>query len=95
MAPCLKGVNHNSKFKVMGWIILLMFVELSRGVGYNLSLLHKDTSEPKLGSVAIYDKVLGHIGIVKTGAVASLFFNSWKLLSHFSVHSNFLSLSNS
>ena len=58
---CLKGVNHGSKFKVVGGIVLLMFAELSRQIGYNITLLHKDTSEPKFGSVAIYNKILGDI----------------------------------
>ena len=61
MAPCFKSVNHDGKFKIVGGVVRLMLSKLSRGVGYNLSFLHQDTTEPKLGSVTIHDKVLGYI----------------------------------
>ena len=82
--------NNQSKhcywqFKVMSRVVLLRNLELSKGIYYHLLILHEDTIQTYYRSIKINHKPISN---VNTRVVLSLSFNSWKLFSHDSDHSN-------
>ncbi|PHT68419.1 hypothetical protein T459_27906 [Capsicum annuum] len=52
----------------MSRIILLMGLKLSGGIGYDLSMLHEDTTQNYYGCITITMKLSGPSGRAKTGA---------------------------
>src|SRR3954464_10850993 len=58
MSPLLKSMNSNNGFEIMGWIIVLMWLQLPRSIGHYMTILHQHTAEPLERSVTIDDKVL-------------------------------------
>jgi hypothetical protein len=46
-------MDNGGKLKVMSGVIHLMRAQLTGQIGYNLAILHKDTSKTKLGCIAV------------------------------------------
>src|SRR4051812_8619594 len=61
MSPLLKSMNNSSEFEIMGWIIVLMWLQLPRGIGHYMTILHQHTTESLERSVTIDDEVLACI----------------------------------
>jgi hypothetical protein len=57
MSSNLKGMHHGCKLQIMGRIILLVGFELARSIRHYFPILHKNTSQPLSGCVAIYDEI--------------------------------------
>jgi hypothetical protein len=58
MPPNLQSMNHNYQLEIMCRIVLLMFPQLPRCIGYNMSLLHKNKTQAPLKRVTINGKAL-------------------------------------
>ncbi|KAJ0907279.1 hypothetical protein HanRHA438_Chr07g0297051 [Helianthus annuus] len=54
----------------MGCIVLLVDLELTRCVSYNLVPLHKNATKTKVGSITVDNEVVASIGQCKNWSVA-------------------------
>ena len=54
----LQGMHNSYEFKVMGWVALLMVLQLVGSISYNPPILHQNTVEPLFGCITIDHKVL-------------------------------------
>ncbi|MFS7973618.1 hypothetical protein Hanom_Chr09g00858741 [Helianthus anomalus] len=54
----------------MGCIVLLVDLELSRSVSYNLVSLHEDTAKTKVRSITIDNEVIASVGQCKNWCMA-------------------------
>ena len=43
--PLLQSMHHGGKLQIMSWIILLMWFELTGGIGDNMAFLHQNTAQ--------------------------------------------------
>ncbi|KAJ0456920.1 hypothetical protein HanIR_Chr15g0767971 [Helianthus annuus] len=62
----------------MGCIVLLVDLELTRCVGYNLVSLHENTAETKVRSITVDNEVVAFVGQCKNRCVAQHMFKGLK-----------------
>ena len=53
VSPYIECKHHCCKLEVMSWIVLLMYLKLSRGIRYNLMSLHQHLTKANSGCIAI------------------------------------------
>jgi predicted nucleic acid-binding protein len=56
--PNLQGMHHNSKFKVMGQVALLMVLQLLGYISYDSPILHENIAKSLSGCITIDHEVL-------------------------------------
>ena len=76
----------------MGCIVLLVDLELTRCVGYNLVSLHEDTAETKVRSITLDNEVVASVGQRKNRSVAQHVLEGLKTVSCAFPHTKGLSL---
>lgn len=66
--------HYDRQFKIVSWIILLINIELSKGVGYYIYILHKNTPQTHSGCITIvkFKKITRLMKNLKANSVMSL-----------------------
>ena len=54
----LQGMHNSYEFKVMGWVALLMVLQLVGSISYNPPILHQNIAESLSRCITIDHKVL-------------------------------------
>ncbi|PON45316.1 hypothetical protein PanWU01x14_260210, partial [Parasponia andersonii] len=53
-SPNLQGKDHCYKFQIMGGIVPFMWLQLTRSISHNSTILHQETSQIRLRSIGIH-----------------------------------------
>jgi hypothetical protein len=69
-------MDNGRKLQIVGRIIFFMSLELTRGIGYHLAFLHKNTNETDVRGIAIDIKVLVNIRLSENGSGSETIFES-------------------
>ena len=54
----LQGMHNSCKFKVMGWVALLMVLQLAGSISYNSPIQHQNTTKSLSRCITMDHKVL-------------------------------------
>jgi hypothetical protein len=72
-------MDHGRNLQIMSRIIFSMSLDLTRGVGYHLAFMHKDTTKTDARGITINIKVLVNIWLSKNGSGSEMIFEFGRL----------------